>query len=221
MRVAAWAHELAGMLKLNQVEETVEASRKDISERVEIEYRESVRREAMVKQAVAEAKAEFDRVNARSFEYQALKREAEADKNLYEELVRKIKEAGINAGFQNSAIRIADPARPALKPVFPNAGLNALLAFLFSALVAMAVAVVSDVLDKTIRDLIDNEDMTIEDAYEDTVQVIVEADKLQRRTDNMVKSFERLMKKAHNADERSRIKTIGRSLINRVKALIA
>jgi len=77
------------------------------------------------------------------------------------------------------------------------------------------------VLDKTIRDLIDNEDMTIEDAYEDTVQVIVEADKLQRRTDNMVKSFDRLMKKAHNADERNRIKTIGRSLINRVKALIA
>ena len=60
----------------------------------------------------AETKAEFDRLNARSFEYQALKREAEADKKLYEELVRKIKEAGINAGFQNQPIRIADPARP-------------------------------------------------------------------------------------------------------------
>ena len=76
-------------------------------------------RETMLQKAVAETKAEFDRLNARSFEYQALKREAEADKKLYEELVRKIKEAGINAGFQNSAIRIADPARPAVKPVFP------------------------------------------------------------------------------------------------------
>jgi succinoglycan biosynthesis transport protein ExoP len=140
------------LAKLNQVEETVEASRKDISARVEIEYRESVRREAMVKQAVAEAKAEFDRVNARSFQYQALKREAEADKNLYEELVRKIKEAGINAGFQNSAIRIADPARPALKPVSPDTSLNAFLAFLFSALLASGAAVMSDILDKTVRD---------------------------------------------------------------------
>ena len=118
----------------------------------EVEYRESERREDMVRQAVAEAKAEFDRVNARSFEYQALKREAEADKNLYEELMRKIKEAGINAGFQNSAIRIADPARPALKPVFPNMPLNVLLAFLFSALVAVGAAVLSDLLDKTVRD---------------------------------------------------------------------
>ena len=74
----------------------------------------------MVGDAVTAAKAEFDRMNARSFEYQAVKREADADKNLYEELVRKIREAGINAGFQNGSIRIADAARPALKPVYPE-----------------------------------------------------------------------------------------------------
>ena len=60
----------------------------------------------------------------------AAKREADADKNLHDELNRKIREAGINAGFQNSAIRIADPARPSLKPVFPNLKLNVLLALL-------------------------------------------------------------------------------------------
>ena len=59
--------------------------------------------------AVKDTKAEFDRLNARSFEYQTLKREADGDKKLYEELVRKIKEAGINASFQNSSIRVADP----------------------------------------------------------------------------------------------------------------
>ena len=78
----------------------------------------------MVGEAVTTAKAEFDRMNARSFEYQAVKREADADKKLYEELVRKISEAGINAGFQNRSIRIADPARPALKPVFPESGVE-------------------------------------------------------------------------------------------------
>ena len=62
-----------------------------------MEYREVVNRELMLRKAVAETKAEFDRLNARSFEYQQLKREAEADKKLYEELVHKIKEAGINA----------------------------------------------------------------------------------------------------------------------------
>jgi succinoglycan biosynthesis transport protein ExoP len=138
--------------QLIEVEAAVEATRKEIVDRVAIGYHESQRREAMVGEAVAAAKAEFDRVNARSFEYQALKREAEADKNLYEELVRKIKEAGINAGFQNSAIRIADAARPALKPVYPNTPLNVLLAFLLSSLAGVGGAVLSDLLDKTVRD---------------------------------------------------------------------
>jgi capsular exopolysaccharide synthesis family protein len=119
---------------------------------VEVEYREAVNREAMISTAVQETKTEFDRLNSRSFEYQTLKREADGDKKLYEELVRKIKEAGINASFQNSSIRVADPARPGLKPVFPKVWLNLLLAFLSATFLAVGVAVVSDVLDNTVRD---------------------------------------------------------------------
>lgn len=121
-------------------------------ERVAIEYAESQRHERMVSEAVTGAKAEFDRVNERAFDYQALKREAEGDRTLYEQLVRKIKEAGINAGFQSNAVRIADPARPTLKPVYPNTLLNVLLAVLFATLVAAGAAVGSDILDKTVRD---------------------------------------------------------------------
>ena len=135
-----------------EVQRLLEVTTQNIRQRVEIEYNEAGRREAMLQKAVQETKAEFDRLNARSFEYQSLKREAEADKSLYEELVRKIKEAGINASFQNSSIRIADPARPAVKPVFPNLKLNVLLAFLFSSLLAVGMAVLSDVLDNTVRD---------------------------------------------------------------------
>jgi len=139
-------------VQVSELERQLQQSRKNAALRVEVEYRESTNRETMLRQAVAETKADFDRLNARSFEYQSLKREADADKSLYEELVRKIKEAGINAGFQNSAIRIADPARAAVKPVFPNMPLNVALAFLVSALLAVGAAVMSDVLDRSVRD---------------------------------------------------------------------
>ncbi|MCC6366061.1 MAG: polysaccharide biosynthesis tyrosine autokinase [Bryobacterales bacterium] len=137
---------------LAEVQRQHDKTRNNIMQRVEIEYQESKDREAMLQKAVQETKAEFDRLNTRSFEYQALKREAEADKKLYEELVRKIKEAGINASFQNSSIRIADPARPAIKPVFPNVKMNIALALVFSTLLAFGTAIVSDALDNTIRD---------------------------------------------------------------------
>ncbi len=139
-------------VQVEEIERQLQQSSKNAGLRVEVEYSESVNREAMLRKAVAQTKAEFDRLNARSFEYQALKREADAGKTLYEELVRKIKEAGINAGFQNSAIRLADAARPAIKPVFPNMPLNISLAFLFSTLLAAGVAVLSDMLDKSVRD---------------------------------------------------------------------
>jgi len=140
------------LTRVNEVKSQIESTRGSISQRVGIEYREAVNRESMLEQAVKETKAEWDSLNSRSFEYQTLKREAEGDKKLYEELVRKIKEAGINASFQNSSIRVADTARPGLKPVFPKTWLNVLLAFLFATFFGVGAAVLSDVLDNTIRD---------------------------------------------------------------------
>ena len=140
------------LAQVTEAERAIEETRDSIAQRVEIEYHEAMERESMLRAAVAETKAEFDRLNAGSFEYQTLKREAETDKKLYEELVRKIKEAGINASFQNSSIRIADLARPPLKPVFPDMPLNLTLAFLFSTLLSIGAAVVSDVLNTTVRD---------------------------------------------------------------------
>ena len=138
--------------RVQELETQVAATRASIAQRVESEYHESANREKMLEAAVQETKAEFDRLNSRSFEYQTLKREAEGDKKLYEELIRKIKEAGINASFQNSMIRVADPARPGLKPVFPITWLNVLLAFLFATFFGVGAAVLNDVLDNTIRD---------------------------------------------------------------------
>jgi capsular exopolysaccharide synthesis family protein len=138
--------------QLAELQRQFDALKANIAQRVEIEYQEAVNREAMLKGNVADTKAEWDAINARSFEYKALKQEAETDKGLYEELVRKIKEAGINSNFQNSAIRLADSARPALNPVYPNLKLNAILAFLFSTLIAVGVAVLTDVLDNTVSD---------------------------------------------------------------------
>jgi len=134
------------------IQRAFDATRKSVAGRVDVELLQAQTREAMLLKEVATTKADLDKLNSRSFEYQALKREADADKKLYEELVRKIKEAGINAGFQNSSIRLADPARPGALPVFPNVKLNVALALLLSTLLALGAALLSDVLDNTIRD---------------------------------------------------------------------
>jgi capsular exopolysaccharide synthesis family protein len=135
-----------------ELQRQFQAARDSIVRLVETEYKEAVNRETMLKKAVDENKAEFDRINAKSFQYHELKREADADRTLYDELIRRIKESGINANFQSDSIRIADAALPGLNPVFPNTRQNLLLALLFSTLLAVGAAVMTDVLDHTIRD---------------------------------------------------------------------
>ena len=138
--------------RVTELEGQLDAARKNVGRRAEVEYYEAVDRESQLENKVKETKAEYDSLNARSFEYQTLKGGAEGDKKLYEELVRRIREAGINASFQNSSIRVADLARPGLRPVFPKMWLNVLLAFLFATFFSVGAAVLSDVLDNTVRD---------------------------------------------------------------------
>ena len=138
--------------RVAELEAQLDAARTNVGRRAEVEYYEAVDREMQLENAVKDAKAEYDGLNARSFEYQTLKGGAESDKKLYEELVRRIREAGINASFQNSSIRVADLARPGLRPVFPKMWLNVLLATLFAIFLSVGAAVLGDVLDNTVRD---------------------------------------------------------------------
>ena len=138
--------------QLAELQRQYDDTRQNIVERAHIEYLVALRRESILKDSVQEAKTEFDTMNAHSFEYQALKRGADGDKTLYEELLRKIREASINATFQNDSIRIANEARPAHLPVFPRTNVNVLLAFLFSTLIGVAAVLIRDSLDHTIRD---------------------------------------------------------------------
>ena len=138
--------------RVTELEAQLKEASANVTRRADVEYRQAQNQEGMLESAVAATKKEFDDLNSHSFEYQTLKREAEGDKTLYEELIRRIKEAGINASFQNSSIRVADAARPGLKPVFPRIWLNLLLAFLCSSFIAVGAAVLTDVLDNTVRD---------------------------------------------------------------------
>ena len=135
-----------------QVLEQFEAMKSTVASRVDAEYREAVDREKSLQEAVTSTKAEFDQLNSKSLEYQALQRDATADKTLYDELTRKVKEAGINAGFQGSSIRMADPARPNMTPVYPNVRMIAILAFFVSTIFGITVVFIAEGLDHSLRD---------------------------------------------------------------------
>jgi polysaccharide biosynthesis transport protein len=119
-------------------------ARTDISGRIELDYRQAVERERLIHESVVATKGELDKLTSRALDYEQLKHEADADAKLYEELVRRTREAGLNSSFQGNAIRMADVARPAIEPVSPRPVFNLMVAFFASLFVGVGAAVLID-----------------------------------------------------------------------------
>lgn len=68
-------------------------------------------------------------------------------------------------------------------------------------------------IEATIRDLINDPTSTIDDAYDETVQMLVEVDKLGRRTASMTTAFKRLLAQAASPEDKQAIVDLGREFI--------
>jgi capsular exopolysaccharide synthesis family protein len=143
---------IKAQLMLTELTQQFQVLRDNIAQRINAEFQEASVREQMLARALQDTKADYDQLNLRSFDYLRLKEEAEADKKLYEELVRRIQEGSINAGFQNKNIAVSDFARPAVKAVFPNVQMNMVTAGVLALLLGICAAMLSDSLDVTVRD---------------------------------------------------------------------
>ncbi len=138
--------------EIEEMKRQVDESRKNIAERVASDYRQASDREDMLRKAVGNIKGQYDALMSRSADYQRMKSDAESDKKLYEELIRKVRESSINSQFQSNYAKMSDQARPPARPVLPNVPLNVALALVLSSILALGAAVLYDVLDTTVRD---------------------------------------------------------------------
>ena len=82
----------------------------------------------------------------RSVEYNALQRELETNRKLYEDLLQRNKEVGVASGVTTSNISIIDKAQPPVKSFRPNKLLNILIALLAGLMLASAFALLREAL---------------------------------------------------------------------------
>src|SRR6202041_2809870 len=117
----------------------------------EIDYREAKQRETLLAQALDQQKVETNEMAERMVEYNILKREAEANKALYDGLMTKLKEVGISAALQSSNIRVVDPAMIPAYPSRPAKARNIALAFLVGLVGGIGLALMREYLDNTVK----------------------------------------------------------------------
>lgn len=108
-------------------------------------------RQAKLEAAVAEQRALVDRLNEASIQYNILEREAESNKELYEGLLQRLKEAGVSAGLRSSNIRVADRASEPRSPASPNKARSLALAIVVGLFFGTGLVFLAEALDNTLK----------------------------------------------------------------------
>ena len=139
--------------RLESMEGYLEAARKKALERLDAERRALATREQSLNATYLERKAEADRLDGLAVEFGILSREAEAKTSLYEDLLRTVTRVGIESAVQHpDNLRVASWASLPGAPFYPDVPRYLLLAFLSSSVIGVAVALMADHMDRTVRD---------------------------------------------------------------------
>src|SRR5467141_3142843 len=137
--------------QLKEFDQTIEKEKQKILDILESDYHEAQQREALLTNALDQQKAETNQMAGKLVEYNILKREAEANKTLYEGLMTKLKETAISQGLRSSNIRVVDPAMIPSTPARPARTRNVVLAFLVGLVGGIGLALMREYLDNTVK----------------------------------------------------------------------
>jgi capsular exopolysaccharide synthesis family protein len=137
--------------QLKELDAAAEKEKRAVVVRLESEYAEARQRELLLSKALDQQKAEVNQMSERMVQYSILKREADANKALYDGLLTKLKEAGISAGLRSSNIRVVDPAMVPTYPTRPAKTRNIALSLLVGLVGGIGLALLREYMDNTVK----------------------------------------------------------------------
>jgi uncharacterized protein involved in exopolysaccharide biosynthesis len=140
----------------------IDAQIQHLRERLEGEFRGTLRSvQTQVKVAMAREDSLLKEVNAlrregqelndKESQYQNLQREVESNRQLYDSVVKRLKETGVAGGLENSNVRIVEQASAPGVPIRPRKAWNLGLSVAAGLVLALGLAFALEYLDTTVK----------------------------------------------------------------------
>jgi capsular exopolysaccharide synthesis family protein len=143
-----------------EVNDDLDRARKTLLESVQQEYSTARSHVEILQDALDRQKAEANDQAEKLVQYHILQHDAESNKQLYDGLLQKLKEASITAGLRSSNIRVVDPALAPASASRPQKARNILLAVLMGMVGGVGLALFREYLDNTVKSPDDIEALT-------------------------------------------------------------
>jgi succinoglycan biosynthesis transport protein ExoP len=137
--------------QIKEIDSQILAETKKLAGKIKGQYMAALQRESMLHDALEKQKQEENKLNESAIEFSLLKRDLDTNRQLYEGLLEKLKEAGVSAGLRSNNFRIVDVARVPTAPVEPNIPRNLAFAFMLGLTSGVGLAFLLEGLDSTVR----------------------------------------------------------------------
>jgi polysaccharide biosynthesis transport protein len=148
---ASYPRVLQLQAQLAELDANVKAEVNKVGESLRAEYLAALKSEQMHRATLEKQKDDAYSMNQDAIQYGIMRREVESSRDLYEGLLKKLKEAGILAGLKSSNVNIVDTASVPVEPVSPKIPLNIGLGCLGGLLFGITLAFVAESVDSSIR----------------------------------------------------------------------
>ena len=139
--------------QLAAVQADIKAEINRIATKYEKNYLAALGREKLLRASLENQKTEENKLNESGIEYSLLKRDVESNRQLYEGLLQKLKEAGVMTGLRSSNVRIVDPASTPTAPSTPNIPRNLMMSLALGLVGGLSLAFILESRDNTVHSL--------------------------------------------------------------------
>jgi polysaccharide biosynthesis transport protein len=132
-----------------------------VATRAKTDYEIAVKSEDGARAAYDSDRAAAAKLNGEGVEFSIVSKEADQSQTLYQDLLKRLKEAGVVEGLHSSSITIVDPATPPATPSKPKVLQTLLFGALFGVFVGVCLAIGFDVMDPKIQSTEELEAMNV------------------------------------------------------------
>src|SRR5439155_6006456 len=115
------------------------------------DYQASVAQEQSLVTALEAQKRDALGLNRKGIEYGVLQREAESNRQLYNNVLQRAKETGVSESLRASTVRIVDYAQVPRSPIFPDRYQDSVIALCTALVCALGTALFFEYLDSRIK----------------------------------------------------------------------
>lgn len=137
-----------------QLAEIESASKREVQRIAQVyqaDYDSAVANERMLKRSLEQQKQEAFRFNQDAIRLAVLKKDAEASRETYDDVLKKLKIAGVLAGLKATNLTVVDPAAVPAEPAEPRVVLMLAIAFFGGLLGSIGASFAAEALDSTVR----------------------------------------------------------------------